>query len=188
MKKKKVIAKGYRYPDGGKILDKRNGQILGGDLQQIDVNATGNTGRPQASQNMMSVDRNFQPIMGEQPLEFSQLNFNGPVEEVDEQQQPKAPRQGPQFQNPLAGRGFALGDVIGGGLAFANALLPDMNTRSDARKFQPLAYNANSMGTGSTALYEDGGRIAQNGTEMQPISPEERDLWEQAQSVAYQQD
>jgi hypothetical protein len=57
--------------------------------------------------------------------------------------------------------GGALSGITSGGTQFLNALIPNQSQRT-TRRYNPANYNPYSMGTGSQAIYEDGGNLINN--------------------------
>lgn len=67
---------------------------------------------------------------------------------------------GQGFKNPFAGKGIPTGQWITGLTALASALAPDNANQKAIDPWQPFATNQNPYGTGSQALFEDGGTVS----------------------------
>lgn len=90
-----------------------------------------------------------------------------PIRDMSYETPSELERESPSYQvqnrKPMEGQGggnhsFALADVITPTLGLINALLPEQN-QDTRRPFEPIAYNPYAYGTGSQAIYENGGSL-----------------------------
>jgi len=164
------------------------------------MNAVGPEGQQNIYQAQNQYDKSYtiagQPgnVPGSGPegmdMEMDDPNQPQPIEEQEtseEQAQETAPQgDKPKRKNRFGNavgkmlNGVKSTDVVAGIAQGVNALIPNKPVRDNKKKLID-AYNPNPLGTGSHAAFADGGVVPQ------PVTPQERDQWEAAQSVAYQQ-
>lgn len=99
-----------------------------------------------------------QPIAPQGEMQVTQSTMN--------QQQPSGNNMGQKIGSMAAGFGRAAGQALNalmvGGPQLINAMLPEQEVYREDRSL-PRTYNPFPQGTGSQAIYKDGGKVAKNG-------------------------